>query len=101
MSSPVKISVTGLDNKISTVDLMSSDTIDKAKSKIREQLKIHQDEDQLIFAGTGMLEAKGRPLQWCFDMSSNLKISFQEQDGTSSTVEMESSNTIDKVKREI
>ena len=101
MSSPVKISVTGLDNKISNVDLMSSDTIDKAKSKIREQLKIHQDEDQLIFAGTGMLEAKGRPLKWCVEMSSNLKISFQEQDGTSSTVEMESSNTIDKVKREI
>jgi ubiquitin len=102
MSSPFQISVTGLDDRI--VDLMSSDTIDKVKSKIREQLDIRQDEedeDRLIFAGMGTLEAKGRPLRWRVDMSSNLKISVQEQDGTSRTAEMESSNTIDKVKREI
>ena len=87
-----QISVRGLDGKISSVELMFSDTIEDVKSKIRAQLNI-EDQQRLIFEGTC-------PLIWRVDISSNFTISVGEQDGRRST-EMESSNTIDEVMREI
>jgi hypothetical protein len=86
-----QISVTGRDDRIITVELKTSDTIDMVRSKIRAQLGI-EDQHGLIF--TGIRLAPDRALHWSVDMSSNFRITLKELDGTSRTAEMESSNTI-------